>query len=182
MMVIARCLVHVRRRVRLWQSKFTRYLPSRKERQLFGPWVRFMERRYTDYDRTSRFNPDCRERAALLLACHLSNAQQRCLRKRGFFIVRGKTGRRYRLWARRQFPVELIDSTAAVWGHKPWLYCIHNDLSEGPAILPLADYVLELKLCLEAAEKHFLLTSNPTFEQGRLEKEELLRIAAVQTT
>ena len=52
---------------------------------------------------------------------------------------------------------------------------MHNDLSEGPAILPLADYLLELKLCLEAAEEYFVVTSNPNFERGQIEKDQLLR-------
>jgi hypothetical protein len=39
----------------------------------------------------------------------------------------------------------------------------------------LADYLLELKLCLEAVEEYFLHTSNPNFERRQIEKNELLR-------
>jgi hypothetical protein len=52
---------------------------------------------------------------------------------------------------------------------------VHNDFAEGIAVLPLADYLLELKLWLEAAEEYFLLTSNPNFERRQIEKNELLR-------
>ena len=55
----------------------------------------------------------------------------------------------------------------------------HNEISENAAMLPLADYLLELKLCLEADEEYFLLTSNPDFMQGVIEKNELLgRVSA----
>lgn len=173
--MLARCRVRVRRRVRLWRASLGEPLPRRMEHQLFGPSVRYLERRFLDHYRVSRFNSHSRERAALLLARHLSRSQQRCLRARGFFIVMGRSGRRFRVWARRQLPVELIDSAIMSPPHKPWLYCVYNDLSKGVAVLPLADYLLELKLCLEAAEEYFLVTSNPNFNEGAIEKNELLR-------
>ena len=145
------------------------------EHRLFGLSTRYLERKFLDHYQVSRFNSHSRERAALLLARHLSGSQQRCLRARGFFIVMGASRRRFRIWARRQLPVELIDSTSSSPRHEPWLYCIHNDLSEGVAILPLADYLLELKLCLETAEEYFLVTSNPNFNEGAIEKNELVR-------
>jgi hypothetical protein len=174
---LARCRARVRRRARFWRVGLGKLLPSRTEYQLFGPWARYLEQRYLDCYRTPHFSSGGRERAALLLARHLSRSQQRCLRERGFFTVTGKSGRRFRVWARRQFPVELIHSKNSSPDHKPWLYCVHNDLSEGVAILPLADYLFELKLCLEAAEEYFLIISNPNFEQGQIEKDEFLRKA-----
>lgn len=121
-----------------------------------------------------RFDSESRE-SALLLAGHLKSSQRRCLRRSGFFVVKGKSGRRFRVWARRQVPVVLIDSVNWRPRHDPWLYSSTNDFAENIAVLPLADYLLELKLCLEAAEEYFLLTSNPNFERRQIEKNELLR-------
>jgi hypothetical protein len=39
-----------------------------------------------------------------------------------FFVVKGKSGRRFRVWARRQVPVVLIDSVNWRLRHDPWLY------------------------------------------------------------
>jgi hypothetical protein len=47
---------------------------------------------------------------------------------------------------------------------------VRNDFAEGIAVLPLADYLLELKLCLEAVEEYFLLTSNPNFERRQIRR------------
>jgi hypothetical protein len=150
-------------------------LPQRAERELFSPLVRYLERRYVGRYGVSAPDSDSRERAAALLARHLTSLQRHCLRKRGFFIVTARSGHRFRVWARRQLPVELIDGANPRPPHKPWLYCVTNDLSECGVILPLADYMFELKLCLEAAEEYFLLTSNPNFKEGLLEKHELAR-------
>jgi hypothetical protein len=174
--VAARWLVRIRRRTRPWLNTFSSLLPQRAERELFSLLVRYLERR--SLARYGTWAPDSvsRERAAALLAQHLTTAQRHSLRKRGFFMVTSNSGRRFRVWARRQLPVELIDrSAASARCHKPWLYCIHTDFAEVSGILPLSDYLLELKLCLEAAEEHFLVTANPNFERGRVEKNELLR-------
>jgi hypothetical protein len=180
---VARCRARIRRRARLWRAGLANLFPRPTERRLFGRWVRYLDRRYLDCwyldsRGVPRFDSVSRERAAVLLAGHLSGSQRRCLCRSGFFVVTGKSGRRFRVWARRHMPVELIDSVNSRPRHNPWLYCIHNDPSEGIAAVPLADYLLELKLCLEAAEEYFLVTSNPNFERGQIEKEELLRKVA----
>jgi hypothetical protein len=178
-MVPAGYYARVRRRVRLWFQGFGALLARRQvEREVFSPRVRYLERSYLGRLSASSA-PDfrSRERAAVLLADHLSTSQRRWLRRRDFFIVTAKSGRRFRVWARRQRPVELIDSTNARWRHQPWLYCVNSELTEDGAVLPLADQLLGLKLCLEGAEEYFLVTANPNFEQGQIEKTELLRKA-----
>lgn len=174
-MVAARWLVRVRSSARPWLRGFGSLLPQRAERELFSWLVRDLERRPLAGYGARAPNRACRERAAVLLARSLSSTQRRCLRKRGFFVVAARSGRRYRIWARRQLAVELVDRDAASrYPHKPWLYCIHNDFEETEGLLPLADYLLELKLCLEAAEEHFLITANPHFERGEIDRKELL--------
>jgi|SRR5579875_1000728 len=168
----ARSRARWRRWARRWRNRLGRFLPSQSERELFSPRIRYLDRHAVIYAHDSA----SRERAAQLLARHLTSLQRRCLRKRGFFSVTGRSGRRYRVWARRQLPVELIDGRHTRAHHKPWLYCITTDgLADGEATLPLADQMLELKLCLEADEEYFLITSNPNFIEGVNEKNELLR-------
>jgi hypothetical protein len=174
-LILARSRARMRRRVRLWLERFGKLLPHRTERDLFSRSVRYFER-INFAGQPVDLVPDAagRERAAALLARHLTSAQRRCLRKRGFFLVVGKSGRRFRIWARRSLPVELIGSASMRRYGGPRLYCITTDVSDEGGILPLADYLLELKLCLEADEEYFLLTSNPNFEEGRLEKNQIL--------
>jgi hypothetical protein len=174
-MVFARCRARMRRWTRPWLKGLGKLLPRRAERELFGPFVRYFDKHHDCYGAISTRDSGSRERAAALLAYHLTGLQRRCLRRRSFFIVTGKSGRRFRVWARRQLPVELIDSRNYQSHHEPRCYCITNALSEDGAILPLADYLLELKLCLEAAEEYFVVTSNPQFKEGLIEKNELLR-------
>lgn len=175
-MVLARWQVRLRRRARACRAFARKLLSARAEDQLFSLSVRYLDRGFL-----SRYGPAfaCdragRNRAATLLARHLSTSQRRTLRNHGFFFVTGRSGRRFRVWARRQLPVELIGAPSSSRDQLPLLYCVNNDLSDAGAVLPLADYLLELKLCLEADEKFFLMTSNPNFEDGRIEKSELLR-------
>ena len=175
-MLVARWRVRLRRRVRTCRALLHKLLSTRAEEQLFSLSARYLDRSFL-----ARYGPafSCdrsgRDRAASLLARHLTSAQRRTLRNRGFFFVRSQSGRRFRVWARRQLPVELMSPANSSRDQLPWLYCVNNDLSDSEAVLPLADYLLELKLCLEADEKYFLLTSNPNFEDGRIEKSELLR-------
>lgn len=171
-MIVARGRARLRGWARRWSARFGKLLPQRAERELFSPRVRYLDRHSVIY----AHDAPSRERAARLLARHLTSVQRRCLRVRGFFVVRTSSGRQYRLWARRQLPVELIDERNRRAHHKPWLYCITTDsMLEGEATLPLADQMLELKLCLEADEPYFLMTSNPNFIEGVSEKNELLR-------
>jgi len=172
MAVLERGRARFRRWARHWVSRMHTFLPPQAERELFSARVRYLDRHAVIYVHDSA----ARERAALLLARHLNSLQRRCLRYRGFFVVNSRRGRRYRIWARRQLPVELIDPRRTQAHHKPWLYCVTTDgLAEGEATLPLADQLLELKLCLEADEDYFLVTSNPNFIEGVNEKNELLR-------
>jgi hypothetical protein len=159
--MLARGRVRFRRWARLWSAKLGALLPQRVERELFSPRVRYLDRHFIICAHDVR----SRERAARLLARHLTSVQRRCLRERGFFVVRIKSGRQYRLWARHDFPVELIDNHSSRPRHEPWRYCI----AAQPALL-LADQMLELKLCLEADETHFLMISNPDFNEGIAEK------------
>jgi hypothetical protein len=174
-MILARWQVHLRRRARVCRAFARKLLSTRAEEQLFSVSVRYLDRGFL-----TRYGPDfacdraARDRAARLLASHLTDAQRRTLRKHRFFFVTGRSGRRFRVWARRQLPVELISAPNS-HDQLPLLYCVNNDLSDSGGVLPLADYLLELKLCLEADEKFFLMTSNPNFEDGRIEKSELLR-------
>jgi hypothetical protein len=54
-----------------------------------------------------------------------------------------------------------------------FLHCYLQQLQALPSAF--VGLLLELKLCLEAAEEHFLVIANPNFERGRVEKNELLR-------
>ncbi len=172
---MGRSRARLRRRARRFLEGIGRLFPHRTERELFSRSVRYFER-INFAGQPVDLVPDAasRERAASLLASRLSSAQRRCLRQRGFFLVVGKSGRRFRIWARRSLPVELIDSVSPRRYSGPRLYCVTTDVSDEGGILPLADYLLELKLCLEADEDYFLLTSNPNFEEGRLEKNQIL--------
>jgi hypothetical protein len=174
-LILARSRARLRQRVRLYLERIGKLFPHRMERDLFSRSVRYFER-INFAGQPVDLVPDAasRERAAALLAARLTSAQRRCLRKRGFFMVVGSTGRRFRIWARRSLPVELVDSGALRRYSGPRLYCVTTDVSDEGGILPLADYLLELKLCLEADEEYFLLTSNPNFEEGRLEKNQIL--------
>lgn len=174
-MVGAHGRARVRRFVRRFRQRVTKLFPVSTERELFGPWVRFQEQRYLVCGHGVVSGRGGRERAARLLARNLNISQRRCLRRRGFFVVVGKSGRRFRLWARRDLPVELVNPADSKRVQNPWYYCIHNVALEDGGLLPLADYLLELKLCLEADEEYFLLTSNPHFSQGVIEKDGLLR-------
>jgi hypothetical protein len=172
-LVLRRARARLRRWGRQGVSRVAALLPPQAERELFSARVRYLDRHAVIYVHDSA----ARERAARLLARHLNSVQRRCLRHRGFFVVTSRRGRRYRIWARRQLPVELIDARGNTHRHhKPWLYCVTTDgLAGGEATLPLADQLLELKLCLEADESYFLVTSNPNFIEGVNEKNELLR-------
>ena len=163
----------LRRRVRLWRASLAKLLPRRAERELFSASVRHLDNRYFLQQTSGYFLPPAcaRERAALLLMRYLDSVQRSCLRRRGFFVVTGRSGRRFRVWARRRVPVELVDWRNVRPDHRPFLYCVNNE----SGVLPLADFLLELKLCLEADEEHFLLNSNPNFEQGHIEKKDLVR-------
>jgi hypothetical protein len=174
-LILARSRARLRQRVRLYLERIGQLFPHRTERDLFSRSVRYFER-INFAGQPVDLVPDAasRERAAALLAARLTSAQRRCLRKRGFFIVVGSSGRRFRVWARRSLPVELVDSGTLRRYSGPRLYCVTTDVSDEGGILPLADYLLELKLCLEADEEYFLLTSNPNFEEGRLEKNQIL--------
>jgi len=174
-MLPARSRVRVRRFARRFRRRVSKLFPVSAERELFGSRVRYLEQRYAERALGLGSGRGGRERAARLLARHLKSPQRRCLRRRGFFIVVGKSGRRFRVWARRELAVELVNSANSQHVQKPWCYCIHNGVTEDGALLPLADYLLELKLCLEADEEYFMLTSNPDFIQGVIEKNELLR-------
>jgi hypothetical protein len=174
---LARHRARMRRRGRLWRARLQKFSPAAAEKQLFGPWVRYLEGRCLERYHEPPFRRRSRDRAARLLANRLTSSQRRCLRRYGFFNVRGSSGRGFRVWARRQLPVELIDLASPEANHQPWLYCVHSECADDGSILPLADYLLELKLCLEANEEHFLVTSNPNFENGYIEKYELLKAA-----
>ena len=180
-MVPIRSRARVRRFARRLRKRVSKLFPVSTERELFGPWVRYLEQRYVERSHGLGSGRGGRERAARLLAGHLNSPQRRCLRRRGFFMVVGKSGRRFRVWARRELSVELVNPADSQHVQKPWCYCIHNGVTEDGALLPLADYLLELKLCLEADEEYFLLTSNPDFTQGVIEKNELLRRAYAST-
>jgi len=174
-LILARSRARFRKRVRRHLERIGRLFPHRTERDLFSRSVRYFER-INFAGQPVDLVPDAasRERAAALLSARLTSGQRRCLRRRGFFTVIGSSGRRFRIWARRSLPVELADDTSLRRYSGPRLYCVTTDVSEEGGILPLADYLLELKLCLEADEEYFLLTSNPNFEQGRLEKNQIL--------
>ena len=175
-MILARWRGRLRRRARSCRELARKILFVRAEDSLFSLSVRYLDRGFA-----ARYGPsfacgrEARDRAAALLSSHLTGAQRRTLRDHGFFLVKGRSGRRFRIWARRQLPVELIVATNNSRDQLPLLYCVNNDLSDSSAVLPLADYLLELKLCLEADEEYFLVTSNPNFESGRIEKSQLLR-------
>lgn len=176
-MTLARWRVRLRRRARVCGAFVRKLFSARAEDQLFSLSVKYLDRGFlTRYGPAFICDRGARDRAASLLARHLSGAQRRTLRNHGFFFVTSRSGRRFRVWARRQLPVELVTPPSnGARDQLPLLYCVNNDLSDAEAVLPLADYLLELKLCLEADEKYFLMTSNPNFEEGRIEKSELLR-------
>lgn len=167
--MLARSRARFRIWARRWSAKLKALLPQPAERELFSRRVRRRLHSGVTCDAASG------EHAARLLSGRLTEAQRRCLRRRDFFAVEAKSGRKYRLWARRQFPVELIDDRGPRRRHAPWLYCV-----EAGRRLPLADQMLALKLCLEADEDHFLIAGNPNFAEGMTEKAALVRKAAAQ--
>jgi len=171
----------LRSRVRLCLAKWHRFVPQRAERELFSAAARYYDNRYFCDNHyllhsglfTAQTRP--KERAARLLLRNLSSVQRRCVRRRNFFVVTGRSGRRFRVWARRSYPVELLDSTSNAGGiRESQLYCVNTELEEYGS-LPLGDFLLELKLCLEADETYFLLNSNPNFQRGQADKELLVK-------
>jgi hypothetical protein len=95
--VAARWLVCIRRRTRPWLNTLSSLFSQRVEQELFSLLVRYLERRSLAHYDTWAPNSVSRERAARLLAQHLTTAQRHCLRKRGFFIVTSNSGRRFPL-------------------------------------------------------------------------------------
>jgi hypothetical protein len=172
-LVLVRCRIRLRQGARLGRVILARLLPRSVERELFSSFTRRVDDGFLH--RYGIFSLDrlARERAATLLSRHLTSLQRRCLRERGYFIVGTRSGRRFRIWARRQLPVELMDSDNCCRRERQ-LYCITVDDADAASVMPLADYLFELKLCLEADEELFVLTSNPMFDQGRIEKNRLL--------
>ncbi len=175
-MLSAKIGAKLRRCTRQCVKYAQKMFPHHAEFETFGPVVQFRDRRYLGHcSGDVALDAVSRDRAAALLAAHLNGLQRSCLRRQGFFIVTGRSGRRFRIWARRQLPVELCNSQGASNRHKPKLYCVFSYRSDDDAVLPLGDCLLELKLCLESNEEYFLSVSNPNFKEGLDEKAELMR-------
>jgi hypothetical protein len=92
-----------------------------------------------------------RGRAEDLLNRYLREDQRATLKERGWFLVEGKSGARYRIYRGRSHNVKLLDAG----DREVASLCAHPQM-----VVPEADTMLSQKLMLELAEDRFLAIAN----------------------